>query len=142
MVNVLGTMAEMQAEPGKPTLKTDNAPNGVVTGLIAMESDQARGSLAITFTEPVILELTRRMLRIETAELDDAAKDLTGEIANMVSGGAKALLEEQGFQFGMTLPAVLFGTDYTIEHSVGGPRIVLPFTTECGEFYVEICFEG
>lgn len=141
MVNVFSTMAQMEPRPGTPSLKTDDTANGVVTGIISMEGDRARGSLAITFTEPVMLELVKRMLREEPTEVDDMAKDLTGEIANMVLGGAKAALEEDGYDFGMTLPAVLAGQDYTIDHPVRGPKILLPFTTDCGEFFVEICFE-
>ncbi len=141
MVNVLSTVARLEPRPGTPSLKTDDRANGVVTGIIFMEGDRARGSLAITFTEPVILELVKRMLRREIDEVDDMAKDLTGEIANMVLGGAKAALEEDGYRFGMKLPKVLAGDDYIIDHPVRGPKILLPFTTDCGELYVEICFQ-
>lgn len=141
MVNVLSTMAQMVPKPGRPSLKTDDSAPGVVTGLIAMEGAQARGSLAISFPKAVILDIVKRMLREEKTEVDDMARDLTGEISNMVMGGAKGLLEEDGYHFGLSLPTVLFGEGHTIHHGVDGPRILLPFVAEPGEFFVEICFE-
>lgn len=141
MVNVLSTMAQLQPKLGKPVLKSDNIARGIVTGIISMESEQAKGSLAITFPKPVILDIVRGMLHEEKTEVDDMAKDLTGEIANMVMGGAKGILSNQGYNFDMALPSVLSGPSHEINHFVTGPKILLPFFTETGEFYVEICFE-
>jgi chemotaxis protein CheX len=141
MVNVLATMAQMEPKAGKPSLKQDDKALGVVTGVIAMEGPEAKGSLAISFPKPVILDITKRMLREEKAEVDDMVMDLTGELANMVLGGAKRLLEEQGYHFGLTLPSVKAGEGLPVEHPYKGPKILLPFTTDAGEFFVEICFE-
>ena len=142
MVNVLSTMAQMQPKPGKPSLKQDDKALGVVTGVIAMEGPQAKGSLAISFPKPVILDIHRRMLHEEKTEVDDMVKDLTGELANMVLGGAKRTLEEQGFSFNLTLPTVQAGEGLPVAHPYKGSKILLPFTTDVGEFYVEICFEN
>jgi chemotaxis protein CheX len=141
MVNVLSTMAQVQPKPGKPTLKKDDNALGVVTGVIAMEGPQAKGSLAISFPKAVILDIHRRMLHEEKTEVDDMVKDLTGELANMVLGGAKGLLEKEGFNFGLTLPTVQVGEGHVVQHPYKGPKILLPFTVDAGEFYVEICFQ-
>jgi len=141
IVNVLSTMAKLELTAGKPTVKTDDVARGVVTGLISMESDQARGSLAISFSKAVILEIVNRMLGMEATEVDDTARDLTGEITNMVMGGAKNLLLEQGYDFGMSTPEVLTGDEHVILHPFSAPKILLPLSTESGELYVEICFE-
>ena len=141
MVNVLSTMAQMEPKPGKPSLKDDSQARGVVSAVISMDGSKAKGSLAISFSKPVILDIVKRMLRQEVDEVDDMAKDLTGELSNMVLGGAKALLEEEGYDFGLSLPAVISGPDHVIEHAVDGPKILLPFTTDAGDFYVEICFK-
>jgi len=142
MVNVLSTMAQMQPKPGKPSLKQDDKALGAVTGIIAMEGPQAKGSLAISFPKAVILDIHKRMLHEEKSEVDDMVKDLTGELANMVLGGAKRLLEEEGYSFGLTLPSVQAGDGEPVVHPYKGPKILLPFSTDVGEFYVEICFEN
>ncbi|HEB59544.1 MAG TPA: chemotaxis protein CheX [Gammaproteobacteria bacterium] len=140
MVNVLSTMAQLESTPGKPSLKQDTRALGVVTSIIGLEGPQARGSLAISFPKPVILDIVRRMLEMDTDGTDETACDLTGEISNMVMGGAKVLLEEEGYDFGLTIPTVQSGADHVIEHTVEGPTILLPFSTSAGEFYVELRF--
>jgi chemotaxis protein CheX len=66
--------------------------------------------------------------------------DLVGEITNMVTGGAKHLLAERGYDIGMAVPMVLSGPGHRIQHQVHGPKIVIPFAVERGAFFVEICF--
>jgi len=141
IVKVLSTMAQLQPKPGKPSLKNENSAPGIVTGMIAMDGEQAKGSLAISFTQPVIFDITKRMLRQEPTSVDNMVKDLTGELANMVLGGAKAIFEEEGYDFNLTLPVVLSEPNHTIDHPVIGPKIIMPFTIDSGKFYIEICFE-
>lgn len=140
MVNVLSTMAQLEPTPGKPSIKRDARALGVVTSTIGLEGPQAQGSLAISFPRPVILAIVERMLEMETDGTDETARDLTGEISNMVMGGAKVLLEEQGYDFGLTIPSVQAGDDHVVKHTVEGPTILLPFGTSAGEFYVELRF--
>ena len=142
MINVLSTMANVQPDVGKPSLKQDEVARGEVTGIMSMLSPQVRGSLAITFTKPVIIDIVRRMLGEDIQEIDDTARDLTGEMANMVVGGAKNLFAAQGYDFNMSTPQILFGKDHMVHHSVSGKTLLLPFTTESGQFFIEMCFEG
>lgn len=141
MVNVLSTMARLHPKSGKPSLKQDNIALGVVTGLMTMEGSQAKGSLAISFPKDVILDIYKRMLHQVKTEVDELVQDLTSEIANMVISGAKKLLMDKGYDFGLSLPTIVAGTWHAIEHPYRGPTILLPFTCESGPIYVEICFE-
>lgn len=141
MINVLSTMANMQPDVGKPSLKKGEVAMGEVTGIMRMVSPQVRASLAITFTKPVIIDIVRRMLGEDIQEVDDTARDLTGEMANMVVGGAKNLFAAQGYEFDMSTPDILVGKDHTVHHHFSGKTILLPFTADSGQFFVEICFE-
>ena len=142
LLNTLATMAEMHPSVGKPTLKTDRMALGEVTGLMRMDSPQVRASLAISFSEPVIIDLVWRMLREDIQGIDDTARDMAGEITNMVVGGAKNLFAEQGFDFSMSTPRILSGPEYQVEHEFDGQVILLPLQVEAGKFYVEICLAG
>ncbi len=93
--NVLKTMAQLEAKPGTPALKTNEIACGDVTGLIGMAGKQTKGTLAITFSESTILEITKRMLGEEEKSINDTVTDMAGEITNMVTGGAKKLLNEK-----------------------------------------------
>lgn len=140
IVNILVTMANMEPAAGKPRIKPDNISLGVVSGLIDLKGKQANGSVAISFSKEAVFAIVKAMLRTEPTEVDDMVKDLVGEIANMIAGGAKAKLEEKGYDFELSLPVVLAGENHEINHSVKGVTVVLPFNTEAGDFFVEICF--
>ena len=141
IVNVLETMANVKATPGKPQRKEEDTAQGDVTGVIGMASEQAKGSLAITFSSAAIFDIARRMLGEEVTEINNTVTDLVGEITNMVTGGAKRGLAEQGYDFDMAIPAVIAGKNHRISHKSNGMKIIIPFSIIAGKFYVEVCFE-
>lgn len=141
IVNVLSTMANVQASMGKPSLKEGQQALGAVTGIMNMVSPNVRASLAISFAQTTIFDIVKRILGEEITELGDTAKDMTGEMTNMVVGGAKNLYLEQGYDFDMSTPDILMGDDHLVQHACNGRTLLLPFTSESGEFFVEICFE-
>lgn len=138
--NVFALMADLEPEAGMPQTKTDAVARGDVTGLIGLRGDRLHGSMAITFPAAVIFDLTQRMLRLDVDSIDDVVRDLAGEISNMVLGGAKSLLEGQGYNLGLTLPTVLSGKDHTVAHFSDAPIVLIPLTTPSGTFYIELCF--
>lgn len=139
--NVLSTMAKLKADAGAPYIKEDEKAHGDVTGLISMTGEKAKGTFAITFTEKVILEITRRMIGEEVDKIDETVNDMVGEITNMTSGGSKKLLSEKGYRFDMAIPTVISGKAHVIRHKSKAPVTIIPFDTEAGSFFVEICFE-
>jgi chemotaxis protein CheX len=141
MLSVLSTMANLQPNLGKPRLKQDEVSLGEVTGMMSMVSPTVRASLAITFTRDAIFELVKRMLGEELTEVDDTARDMAGEMTNMVVGGAKNLYAAQGYDFDMSSPSILIGKNHTVHHAYPGTTIVMPFSADTSEFFVEICFE-
>lgn len=141
MVTVMSTMANLTPSIGKPSLKNDQTALGEVTGIMRMNSGKVRASMAITFTRPAMLTIIKRMLGEELTELDDTARDMAGEMTNMVVGGAKNLYAEQGYDFDMTTPSILMGDKHQVCHEISGKTIVLPFNAEGNAFFVELCFE-
>lgn len=141
IVHVLETMANVKVTAGKPQRKEDDTANGDVTGVIGMASAQVKGSLAITFSSAAIFDIAKRMLGEDVKEIDNTVTDLVGEITNMVTGGAKRVLAEQGYDFDMAIPAVVAGKNHSISHKSKGLKIVIPFSILAGKFYVEVCFE-
>ncbi|HKM15733.1 MAG TPA: chemotaxis protein CheX [Marinospirillum sp.] len=140
MINVLRTMCDLHPQVGKPVLKEDNVARGVVTGFIDLMGEHTAGSMAISFSEPVAIDLVTRMLGDHPTKIDDTVCDLVGEITNIVSGGAKTILSESGFNFYLSQPVTFVGEGHKILHSVHGPKILIPFHVESGDFVVEVCF--
>lgn len=144
IIDVLSVMAQLEVEAGKPRKKRDDeyVQGRHVTGLMSMISSDAKASVALTFTEPVILEIANKMMpSIAPTVVDGMVIDLVGELANMVSGSAKAYLEREKYIFDLSLPTVIVGSDYLIAHKTKAPVIYLPFTTASGEFFVEATYE-
>jgi len=139
--NVLSTMAKTEAKFSKPFLKTDRSAKGDVTGIIGMNCSQARGSLAITFTEAAILHIYNQMLGETAKEVNDDVVDCVGEITNMITSGAKAILSEKGYQFELAIPTMVAGNNHSISHKTKGSVICVPFDTIAGSLFVEVCFE-
>ena len=142
LLNVISTMANMQLTPGKPKIKTDNLAKGDVSGLIGMVGPQTKGSLSITFEQSLVLEIMQNMLGENPGEINDEITDLVGEITNMVTGGAKNILGEKGYEFEMATPVVVAGLGHRISHKADGKKIIMPFTSPHGSAYIEICFEN
>ena len=140
LMNVLSTMAKMTPQPGNPVAKDDTASRGEVSGFMNMENEVTRGSMAISFSPSAIQALVKRMVGDDIKTVDATAKDLTGEITNMIVGGAKAQLAEQGIDFAMSTPQVLVGKSHEIKHKYNGQTVILPFESDCGEFFLEINF--
>lgn len=142
VVNVLSTMAMLNVSPGKPSIKEGNVSQGDVSGIIGMTTKTVSGSMAITFPSGVVFEIVNRMLGETVTEVNDTVTDLVGELTNMIVGGAKAQLEEKGYDIGMATPVVVTGKDHEIIHKAEGQKILMPFNSEPGQFYVEVCFDG
>ena len=64
-------MAMIEPKSGKPIMQCDHLPPAEITGIIKMNSRQTCGVLAISFTEPLIPEVTKRMLGDDADTVDE-----------------------------------------------------------------------
>lgn len=141
MLNVMSTMAQMELTPEKPQLKKEQVAKGDVSGLIGMVSDQAKGSLSITFEASLAIATMKKMVGEGPDEVNDEITDLVGEITNMVTGGAKRQLSEKGFEFDMATPMVVSGPGHSIQHKAEGPVVIIPLRSAEGKAFIEFSFD-
>ena len=139
-LNVLETIASTKAKAGKPYLKNDHVAQGDISGVIGLTGEVC-GTISTSFTENSILAIVSRMFGEEMKELNDEIKDAVGEIANMISGQARQKLEELGRSLKAAIPTVVIGKNHTITHLTKHPVIAIPFSTDNGNFTIEVCFE-
>ncbi|NQZ23370.1 MAG: chemotaxis protein CheX [Colwellia sp.] len=142
LLNVMTTMAHLELTPMKPSLKKSNMASGDVSGLIGMVSEQAKGSLSITFEASLAIATMKGMVGEAPDEVNSEITDLVGEITNMVTGGAKRLLSEKGFEFDMATPMVVSGENHTIHHKAKGAVIIIPLNSKYGKAFIEFSFDG
>jgi chemotaxis protein CheX len=137
-VSVLKTMAFVEPKAGAPYVKNDDAAHGDISGVIGL-AGSFRGSLALSFSTPCILEIVSNMLGEQITEMNADIIDAVGEITNMVSGAARKNMETDRITVNSSLPTVIFGKEHNITHVMGGPSIIIPFETAKGSFVVDIC---
>lgn len=141
LINVISTMAMVDLKPLKPKVKKDEVARGDVSGLIGMVGPQTKGSFSVSFEENLALEIMNRMLGERPDSINEDVTDMVGEITNMVTGGAKKLLSEKGYDFDMATPIVVSGKGHTITHKADGAIVIMPFEAEAGKVHIEICFD-
>lgn len=140
LFTIFTTMVGVKIYPGVPVLKQGNAALGEVTGLIGMKADTASGSVALSFTLPAIRVISLNLMGHELTGIDKDAADLTGELTNMLVGGAKRVLSEKGHEFDMQTPQLLLGEGQEVVHHCAGQTVVLPIRIAEDEFYIELNF--
>lgn len=140
-INVLETMAMVKVSHSEPYLKKNNLTYGDATGIISLEGDKIIGTMVLSFSKESILKIISNMLSEEFMEIDEDVLDAVGELTNMVSGGAKGILSEEGHTFQMTIPSLVKGRGKRIKHEPIRPSIVIPFSIDAGDFCVEACLK-
>jgi chemotaxis protein CheX len=138
---VLQKMVSVAATVGTPYIKQDDRATGDVSGIIGLTGD-AIGSLAVSFSEPCICGIAGAMLSESFAQANQEVFDAVGEITNMISGVARTYLEKDTLTVWAGIPAVVFGKNHYVKHILKSPSIVIPFTTEYGSFFVDVCIKS
>ncbi|MBS3797357.1 MULTISPECIES: chemotaxis protein CheX [unclassified Pseudoalteromonas] len=141
LLNVLATMANTRLEPGQPSIKNSEVALGDVSGMIGMVGPQTKGSMSITFDEALALDIMQRMLGERPANVNEEVTDMVGEITNMVTGGAKNLLGDKGYDFEMATPVVVAGKGHHLSHKCQGKTLLMPFNSAAGKAHIEVSFD-
>lgn len=140
---VLKVQAQVLAEPGKLKLKTTDEPlSGDVSGIIGIVSETFNGSVVITFPEETFLKVMSNMIGETYTTITKEIIDGAGEITNMIFGQAKIVLNDKGYGIKTAIPSVVSGKGHTMQALTKGPVVTVPFTSNAGEFFVEICLSG
>jgi chemotaxis protein CheX len=139
-LHVLSVQANVTAQAQKIYLK--NASDqlyGDVSGIIGVVSETFNGSVVISFPESTFLKVMSGMLGEECLELNKEIIDGAGEITNMIFGQAKIVLNEKGYGIKTAIPSVISGKEHSLSALTKGPIVVVPFQSNAGEFFIEIC---
>jgi chemotaxis protein CheX len=139
-INVLSTMAMLSPKPGKPSIKESDITVGDIMGIIGL-TGHSEGSLAVSFSESCALKVVENMIGEKHEEMNEEVADAVGELTNMISGDARSQLQKVGFDFTAAIPTVVRGKDHTVRHvAQGGTTLMIPFSTDDGNFYIEASF--
>lgn len=142
-MNVLKIQASTESKPGK-LYKRESQDKylGDISGIIGLVSDAFTGSVVISFPEATFLKIMSRMLGEEFKTMSKEIEDGAGELTNIIFGQSKVILNEKGYGIKTAIPSVVSGKDHSVQNITNGPRVAIPFTTDAGEFFIEICISG
>ncbi len=139
-LRVLQIQASTVAKPGKIFLKTDKSKfSGDISGVIGIVSESFNGSVVISFPEATFLKIMSKMMGETFTELTREISDGAGELTNMIFGQAKVVLNEKGYGIKTALPSVVSGKNHSVESLTAGPIVIIPFESDAGPFFIEIC---
>jgi chemotaxis protein CheX len=137
-VHVLKIQVEIEARPGPIFLKRpDQVVLGDITGIVGIAARTFNGVLAISIPEKTFLKILSKMLSEDVFKVDSDNIDGAAELTNMIFGHAKISLNEKGLGIKPSIPKSYLCTEAPPPFALG-PMIVVPFSTEHGDFFVEI----
>lgn len=130
LVDVFDTMLSVKAE-----LKRGAAPPPFasrVTGCVGFAGDEVNGAVYLHLSGSFAIKAASTMLGIAPEKISDEneVNDAVGEATNMVTGGLKSWLCDNGAPCAMSTPAIIRGTSFSIEPTPDVERDWLVF--ECG----------
>lgn len=138
-VNVLSTTAQTPLTKEGVFVRKQDQISGDISAVIAMNSLEVQGSMAIAFDEQTFLKIVSRMLGEEFKTISPDITDAAGEICNQIFGFAKRKLNEIGFSIQPAIPSVITGTNHKIKHLIQAPVIAVKFNSDVGPVIIEAC---
>lgn len=135
--NVFETMLQLRVDVKDPVLKRTSEPSYDVSGIIGMSGD-VEGNVVLSFPTTTAERVVSLFTGEELAHTHEDFPDAVGELANMISGGAKA--QFTGKQVSISCPSVVIGTDHVVFGRKDVVCIQILCSSDCGEFAVEVSF--
>jgi len=149
VADVLGTMASEKIEA---TGRTANPPlhsrPGTIPGIHIVASvgfiGDLEGIINIHFDDEVAQHLASKILGMTPAEVaaNGVLTDAMGELANMIVGVFKNTLGEGGLVCKLTLPSIIRGSDFHVDHALRtGRRFIFNFLCQGRAIVTDIIME-
>lgn len=101
-----------------------------VTSMVGLAGSHS-GIVAIHCPKKLALMVTSNMLGMDVTDVDEDVNDAMGEIANMVGGDVKHIFSPKGADINLSIPTVIYGSDYALESISNSDALVMPFV--CGD---------
>jgi chemotaxis protein CheX len=111
-----------------------------VTSSVSFVGETVTGTVFLHVSAPFADRITGAMLGLPPGETPAApdVNDVMGEVANMLAGGLKSWLCDQGAACALSTPAIIRGCSFQILPSEGVSRLQFGFTSETHEGVVEV----
>ena len=133
----LEMMASITAEKVGLEVKDDHITAYEISSIIGITGETS-GSVIISMPERLACKIASNMLMEEITEMNRSVEDAIGEIGNIVVGDARRSLMQDGHSLNISIPTVVIGAGHRISRPGNIPCIAIPFSTEFGDFEVNV----
>lgn len=138
-----GVQAELEVQTGKIRVKQKGERlSADLAGVMSISSSAFRGAIAVCFPAMTFVKIYAKMMGEERYTIGDEEFDAAAEIMNIIFGQAKAELENnQNIVLGQAIPTLVRGTQLDLMQKSSAATMVIPFSTELGEFHIQVNVE-
>lgn len=134
--SVLQEVLNAQVERGQVSLSTTSSPVAGVATFVGLAGD-VEGRVLFDMSRETALNIASTMNMEKMTVIDDMVKSTITELANMITGSAVTKLQELGFKFDLTPPAIVLGSE--MEFSTQNVEaLIVPMKTPQGQIEVNI----
>ena len=134
--DVFSTMLGLEIV-SEPEYSDQNAPT-VSDGVLAFVgmAGSWTGAGAISCSATFACRICNQLLMTDATSVNEEVLDAVGEVANMIIGNFKTMVEEHLGPLGLSIPTVIYGRNFTSRSLGSNHWIVLPF--KCGDETITI----
>jgi len=123
---IFSTMIMLDVEDEAPLETPVLTFHETITSMVGLAGSHS-GILALHCPKNLALVITSSMLGMEVTEIDADVNDAMGEIANMVGGDVKHIFSPKGADINLSIPTIIYGSDYALESMSSSDALVIPF---------------
>ncbi len=142
VIHVLGSMTLSSPEPGDAFEKPDYIAYGDISAIVTVfDAEKKIASVSVTFSREAAVSMAQDALG-ELEDEENDAKEMVGEIMNILSGDARRRLSDAGLTLSGSTPTFILGPNHKIIHPTGNKTTAIPFTLPTGFCVIEFNFES
>ncbi|MBN2144897.1 MAG: chemotaxis protein CheX, partial [Candidatus Aureabacteria bacterium] len=137
-LELMKTLPDVSVKVGHLFFKKDPFSQADVSAKMDIKGN-LEGTICISFEKRMALHLISCMLGEKFEVVTVQVEDGVGEVANIVTGTAKKYFADYGYEYKIGTPKVFSGKRFTHHLAPRLPCAVVPFLSDQGGFFIEIC---
>jgi len=135
--DIFSSMIMLEVAAAEAFVRNNHKLINSISGIIGL-AGTTKGMLAIHMDNAAALAVTAAFLGMDVEEIDDDVRDAIGELANMLAGSIKSILDPAGSDIKLSMPSAIYGEDYSVDCLAGAQAVCVPFTFDGLGFLVEL----
>lgn len=134
---IFSSMIMLDVTSGEPFKRNNELLENSISGIIGL-AGATKGLLAIHMPNDTAFAVTTAFLGMDVEKIDEDVRDAIGELANMLGGSLKAVLDPNGSEIQLSMPSAVHGEEYSVDCLANAATVSVPFNFNEHKFTVEL----